>query len=503
MNASEPSPPIAEAKTSGLDVWLPRIALIIVALAFLPVFGFGFVRWDDPIHLTANPLVLEPAAHSLREHLLTPHLGYPTPLTVLTYRLEYAALGLRVPAIFHATNWLLHLIVCALVFTLSLRLGLSRRAGAFAVVIFGLHPVVAEPVSWISGRKDLLALLFGVSSLLLVMPPRRSYRRDLGSVACLALGLLCKPVVAWVAILIPLFATYELSGSVTRRERVRTGVTRALPHLFVSGIAVVVAMAGQRAVGAVHLEQSLGSLARAAWYALGHHLGLLFFVHETCAKYLPAVWPTPFTPVVDLMPLVVFPILGLLLRYLDGSRRRAAGMGLALAAVSYLPSSNLLPLIRYLADSYLYGSIAGLGIFFGALVDRWLERAGTSRLVAPVFAAFAIVQTMLLVPSEMRFRDSVSLWEHTYAHNPHDYRLCQNLAVAHYDTDGPGGALAVTDACIRRFGPEHFEKNRGIALYRLGRIDESERELQRALRRRPEDAVIRHYLQQIALRRRQ
>lgn len=491
----------AESTSERLDesadarAW-PWVALAIVAGAFLPVLGFGFVRWDDPLHLLDNGLVLHPGEHSLRDHLLTPSLGYPTPITVLTYRLEFALVGLRVPALYHATNLVLHLTVCWLVGLLARMLGMRRRASAFAMLIFGLHPVVAEPVAWVSGRKDLLALVFALISLLLSLPSvRRPSLRRVASVVAFALALACKPVAAWVAVVIPFLSTYgESSAPETAFQRVRSGLLRALPHLVLAVASVGLAMKGQRAVGAVHTDRTTWEWLREAWYALGHHLDLLFLVQETCAKYLPDPWPAPFTPRVDLAPIACALVLAAAYRTLDAARRKTARIAAWLALASYLPSSNLVPLVRYLADTYVHGPLVGLSIFVALLIDRGLERGASARVARWLFGLLATLLVMLLLPSEMRFHDSVSLWQDAFEKNPHDYRICQNLTTAHYDTDGPAGALAAADMCIARFGPEHFEKNRGIALFRLGRSEEARMDLEHAAERRPDDPVIQYYL---------
>jgi len=77
------------------------IALVAVALVFAGTRAFGFVEWDDQIHVYENRLVLE--SSPLGEFLRTRTLGYPIPLTVLTYRVEYLLFGLR-PAVFHTTR---------------------------------------------------------------------------------------------------------------------------------------------------------------------------------------------------------------------------------------------------------------------------------------------------------------------------------------------------------------------------------------------------------------
>lgn len=446
----------------------PLGILLVVALAFAPVVGFGFVRWDDPLHVLDNPLIRDPSRHGLVEHLTTPALGYPTPLTVLSYRLEYAAVGLEGPWLFHLTNLLLHLGVCALVYRLARLVGASGFASRMAMLVFGLHPVVAEPVAWISGRKDLLSLALSLGCLVLLLSsrPQDPVRRFVAFV-CFVLALASKPVSAFVALLVPLVELYR-STSVSASRAVAVGdirartpvrwrhvLVRSLPYAAVAAAIVALSMAGQRRVGAVSAADPWPTLLREAWYALGHHLGLLVFVHEPTAKYMPTPWPAPFTPLVDGMPMVFALGLAGLFAYLDPGRRRIAVCALAFGIASYLPSSNLIPLVRYLADSYLHGPLVGFGLLVGLALDRLLERLGPPRARRETFtlALSGGLSVLMLIPSEMRFHDSVSLWRHTFERNPHDYRLCQNLMLAHYDTDGPAAVLAEGEACIARFGP--------------------------------------------------
>lgn len=483
------------------------LVLAAVALPFLPTLGFAFVHWDDHLHVFENPLVVNPHGSRWLDHLTTPGLGYPTPVTVLTYRVEAALFGLRHPGAFHATNVVLHLVVCTLAFGLSRRLGLGLAGAALATLVFGLHPACAEPVSWISGRKDLLALGFGLGAVTLSLPDasgRDGVRRRIASVALFALALLCKPVSAYVMLMVAAvrLRTAPADARPTARELARL----VAPYLALVAVVVPVALIGQRNNGALE-HRGLGLYLRDIWFALGFHLRLAALVEETSAKYLPT-HPSPFDPGVDLAPFVFAALVVALLRWLPRERRSLAGFGLVWAAMAYLPSSNVLPLTRFLADSYLYGPMIGLGWTLGVALDHLVAVAGDrSKLVAIATPTVtALFLGLLALSTSSRFHDSVTLWSQVYERYPSDYRVCRNLAIAWYDVASAREALAAVDRCIERFGPENFEMNRAEALYLLDRLDEAQLWFDRAASRpraagTPPDPKLAYYRERMRVRR--
>ena len=95
------------------------------------------------------------------------HKSY-RPLTVLTFRLNYALGGLS-PFGYHLGNVLLHAVVTA-VYTICARLLLRRRTPAIvAGLLFASHPIHAEAVAGVVGRADVLACLFFLLAFLAYM----------------------------------------------------------------------------------------------------------------------------------------------------------------------------------------------------------------------------------------------------------------------------------------------------------------------------------------------
>lgn len=85
--------------------------------------------------------------------------SYFRPLLSISFALDYAVWRLN-PLGFHITNILLHSINCFLIFSLLLKLFSRWKLAFITALLFSVHPIHTSAVSYISGRADLLALLF-------------------------------------------------------------------------------------------------------------------------------------------------------------------------------------------------------------------------------------------------------------------------------------------------------------------------------------------------------
>ena len=120
--------------------------------------------------------------------------GFYRPLQILSYRLDTLAWKLE-PVGYHLTNVLLHALA-AWLFFLLIESFAGIPAALFSALLFLVHPVQTEAVAYISGRADLLAIIFMFSALLFD-------RKRPWSLVAYALALLSKesalvfPVLLW------------------------------------------------------------------------------------------------------------------------------------------------------------------------------------------------------------------------------------------------------------------------------------------------------------------
>jgi tetratricopeptide (TPR) repeat protein len=161
-------------KTKGLTQRLARrpawltVVLICAAVfvVYLPSLKAGFI-WDDPEFITDNPHLKN--AEGLRtiwfEPRENPHY-YPLLLTVFWFL--YNVWGDQA-AVYHLLNVLLHAANAVLLYRILAGLGL--RSAWLAALGFGLHPLHAESVAWVTEMKNTLSAAFYLSAVHVWMRP--------------------------------------------------------------------------------------------------------------------------------------------------------------------------------------------------------------------------------------------------------------------------------------------------------------------------------------------
>lgn len=149
------------------------LAVAIVLLAIVPylrTLGHGFVL-DDRAEIVENAHVRSLA--NWRGILLSPLLAghglegvrLYRPLTTLTYAVDQAVSG-GSASWFHLLNVLLHAATSLLAWEVLRGWFQDRLAPFLGAALFAVHPVHVEAVANVSGRKELLATLFCLATIL-------------------------------------------------------------------------------------------------------------------------------------------------------------------------------------------------------------------------------------------------------------------------------------------------------------------------------------------------
>jgi hypothetical protein len=491
FHADYPSRPSPWSRADKIAL---SLVLAWVALCFAQVAGFGFVNWDDRDFVLQNPLVVNPGSVPFLHHLTTPEVGYPIPVTMLSYRIEYALVGFDHPWVQHLVNVIFHLGSVALLFAIARVVGAGTVGSALAACLLGLHPAVAEPVSWLTGRKDVLALFFALATLRLALPTgdRASRARRIARAVTFLLALLCKPVAVALTPMLVLIGAGQQDRSLPFARRIAIAVAHNSFEIAFSLALLPIAYVNNRALGATRDGEQVATSLRSAWYGLGVHLAIIAGIEPPCVRHLVSL-PPPFTPRFDLLPLIAVAMAASLWRFIrrcaDRSVHIVVAGAVAWSIFAYLPSSGLVPIRRFISDSYVYPVLPGVGVALGLALEAVLAlRPGRLRLVRRALVpALAVGLGLLAIPSSGRFRTTGDLWADAMEHYPTDWRMCRNWAVAMMEIGGPAKSLAATDLCIGRFGPANLEKNRAVALFELGRQDEAGPWMRQALARDPSD----------------
>lgn len=150
------------------------LALFLVCVALYGrSAGFGFVHADDLDLIQGNAEFLADPSNIPRAFsrsffesagVLTDVKTYYRPLTIASLMIETAVAGPN-PAVFHATNVLLHGLVTILLFMLLRRLDAAVMPALAAALLFAVHPANVSTVCWVMGRNELLLAGFALASL--------------------------------------------------------------------------------------------------------------------------------------------------------------------------------------------------------------------------------------------------------------------------------------------------------------------------------------------------
>jgi tetratricopeptide (TPR) repeat protein len=142
------------------------VCILITTIVLSPNLFSDFLNWDDTAYVINNDLIKNFSFDGFKQIFYTPEVvSTYAPLTLISWSIDYAISGLN-PAVFHATNLLLHLLIVCLVLYLTELICKNKAIAVLTAILFGIHPMHVEVVGWISARKDLLYTLFFICSLI-------------------------------------------------------------------------------------------------------------------------------------------------------------------------------------------------------------------------------------------------------------------------------------------------------------------------------------------------
>jgi protein O-mannosyl-transferase len=158
-----PQPRLGTAVPFGLNLHLlAGVAIIVIAVftAYIPSINGGFI-WDDELLITHNGLLK--VSDGLYQIWCTTEATDYWPVINTTFWIEWRLWGNN-PIGYHVVNLILHVVEALLIWLILRKLSIP---GAFlAAVIFAVHPVNVESVAWIAQRKNAMAMLFLLLSVL-------------------------------------------------------------------------------------------------------------------------------------------------------------------------------------------------------------------------------------------------------------------------------------------------------------------------------------------------
>jgi hypothetical protein len=398
------------------------------ALAYLPSLA-GVFQFDD-----FNVIVNEPAVHSWQA-LLERATGV-RPLLKASYTLNWTlgggALG------FHIFNIAVHALNTVLVYQVG-RAVLSDRqshAAMLAALLFALHPVQVEAVTYISGRSTSLMAAFYLGALLV-------YLRGGHWMLTAVLFVLAAAIKETALTLPAALLLCEIPGNSGWRSILR----RQAPHWLLLVVLAGFVFANPRYFELVSfgftrrdLADNLLTQVGGVSYLVARLLGLL---GPNIDPALPALsaWTAGLAWQASLLVLL------LLFGVLQLRRRPWLGFGILWFFLHLAPTNSLVPRLDVANDRQLY--LAAWGLFLAAAVQL-----GTFPRIA--WAVVALICMVGAVQRQLDYTSEIALWEADVRRAPWNARAHNNLGYAYQQAGRAREARRAFEAALL-FDPGHVK----------------------------------------------
>ncbi len=391
--------------------------VILLCLAgfviYLPTLSFGFVH-DDHAQVAANSQIQ--SWRNAGRLLVTDvwsqkgegHVGtYYRPVFTLWLLLVRTLCGLNTWE-WHLSSILLYAGMGLITFLFSVVVLDSRAAGIFISLLFAVHPIHIESVSWISAANELLYSGFFLGSFLLFnrfLNPNCAKRRDLLlSVLLWTAALLSKETA------VALLPVFFLWAYLRADEKMR--FWQKLAHVVGNGGPFILACGFYLGTRALVLQRFGTELARHSWSEI--LLTSADLVRFYVLKILFPVHLSPFygtfviaTPSIKFWATALFGLAIITLTVWIGLRREPL--------VALATSLFVLPLIPVLIgvrifrdgdlahDRYLYLPSVGFCILVGLLFRYFWTKASNYRWLVGSIAGITLIALLGLNVAQQRY----------------------------------------------------------------------------------------------------
>lgn len=504
-------------------VLIAVLLVIVTFIAYSPILSADFVNWDDDFNVYQNAYVINKDGLSKIWFSADQYQYYP--ITFSSFWIEYHLLGAKktetrtvtdpatgrpdyqmriIPnaARFHQTNVMLHAINALLVWWVLRRLNVP--GALLAALAFALHPVHVESVAWVTERKNLLMAFFALLTTGIYLRYERNGnpKTYAASVAVFLCALLSKAAASMLAP--ALVVLHWMRG----RPFTRLTIARWIPFFVLGGAMGTISSWFERTKQFANLPMQLDIAplervivaGRCLWFYLRTLLwpANLMLVNPRwdidTASWSQWIWP-----------LSLLALCGILFA-LRGRIGRRPPAALAIFLVFLLPASGIFDVYwmvySWVADHFQYlasvpiialvcGSAnAAYGYVNGRVRNPLVLRIGTGVAAAVLL----IVLAGITHEDSKRFRDSLSLWQHSIDKNP-DAWIAHNFLGSVLAGQGRHiEAISHYKRTLELFPDHPFAGgNLGHEYQTLGRIDEAIETYRAALTRTDNPAIRNNY----------
>lgn len=438
--------------------WANLAVLVFPFFVYFHSLKAPFI-FDDWTNIVQNPDIKSwdhlPQKLLYRTDRILPNRNLPQrPVVFLSFTFNYA-LGEQNPLGYHLFNVFLHSVTTLLIFILTRKVFFYSMgdSGLFyplsVALIFALHPLQTEVVTYISNRSDGLAAFFYLLSLLLFVKAFEKNRAFyLGSYLAFFLALFSKEIAVTLPAIIFLYDYFFLSDSNFKKIKIRWEV-----HLFYWLVLILYILFRQIYFGKIGF---MGGGIEKSWTAYSYfltqmvvviqYLKLFLFPQGQCVDhFIPPI--KSFFDLKIIYSLVFYLLIGALtLAYFR--KNKIFLFSFFWFGITLLPTSSFFPIYDALVERRLYLPSWGLCLGMISLILSLSKRIEKEKFqttgnvqcrvkstLSKIWSSLIVLYIILLSgftwKRNQMYLDPIKIWEEAVRLYPNNNRALNNLG-QHY-----------------------------------------------------------------------
>ena len=353
------------------------------------------------------------------------------PITIATYIIDYSIWKLN-PFGYHLSNLLIHCLNVLLVFFLSYFL-INRNKILFASVVslfFSLHPIQSEVVAVVGFRANILFVFFALlalDSVILLKKFNPKYNKMMLFVIFLfsILSLLSKENAIILPFIFLLIYFMFYRNSINKKISIISFIVISFIFLFFwlerFPVPLYYSIYPELDTNIVPLS-NIGLYFKVVFTALFDNIIHVIYPVNLCVDY---------TINFSMYKIIIILILAMLsVCFIIYKKSNYFMFALLFSLITYLPVSNLIPLVNTVSDRYMYMTMIGFAFMFGLIVLKIFE---INKKLAYIF--FVLLFILFIFSSLDRgktYSNSYLLYSDAIQKTPNNVRTVYNMGVAFF-----------------------------------------------------------------------
>ncbi|MFH1491816.1 MAG: tetratricopeptide repeat protein [Candidatus Omnitrophota bacterium] len=462
--------------------------IFIIVLGFLVYsnsFSVPFI-WDDFGLIINNPLIkqirLLPQLFINRLMVTEAENKFFRPIQAVSNMLDFRIWNEN-PFGFHLTNILLHSLCAILLYYLFTIIFAREHIAFLSALVFLIHPVNVEAVTYISGRADSLALVFLLACFINYVRFRLYAKRRLFCYSCIlfVLALLCKELA-----LAGVFLFVLLDYAVDRKINFKY-------YSIFLGLALGYLLLRYLVFGSLFIksEHSLSTRFLTSLLHLFDYLRILLFPVNLHMSYVPRI-VTSFSPGL-LLRLFSCVFLFFIFSFVLRKEKKVFLFCLCWFFIFLIPQSGIFPINVFFAEHFIYLSEYALFFLFIWTCSEVLKTRKILHyaILATMFASLAVITFSYT----QDWIEPVKFYRRIISFTPGNYIAHHNLGVELNEQGRTHEAEEQYMTALRinqDFAPAY--NSLGILYLDSGKLDKAIVFFKQAIARGQNNAAVYYYL---------